>query len=244
MNRPPKIGTKPVPPLDDDGNDSTDVVDIQIFKEDIKAYSLLQRTFDSNIRQVNNVIWGQYSDDMMTKIRAHEKYNTVAQGGIHKNDPVQLLKMIKDIMSSFQSQRIRQLSITTSMHQLYNLRQYQHELSKDFKQRLVNAVDVVYHCGGTIGEFEVLITEAAESDGTSYSNVVGNENQLKKYRQKAKDKFIGILMIFLANEAKFKRLKNELENDFTKGNNEYPESLADSNPMLYYRVDDEAKKPN
>ena len=53
---PPKIVTKPVPPLDEDGNDSTYVVDIQIFKEDIKAYSLLQRTFDSNMRQVYNVI--------------------------------------------------------------------------------------------------------------------------------------------------------------------------------------------
>ena len=39
-----------------------------------------------------------------------------------------------------------------------------------------------------------------------------------------------------------KKLKNELENDFTKGNDEYPASFSKAYSLLYYRVDDEPKK--
>ena len=35
-----------------------------------------------------------------------------------------------------------------------------------------------------------------------------------------------------------KKMMNELENDFTKGNDEYPSTMNEAYSMLYYRVDD------
>ena len=66
---------------------------LKIYKEDIKAYSTLQRTYDTQMRQVYNVIWGQCTVDMESKIRTHDKYKEIDQGGTEESDPVSLLQI-------------------------------------------------------------------------------------------------------------------------------------------------------
>ena len=171
---------------------------------------------------------------MEAKIRAHDDYSTIDQAGTNESDPIKLLSIILDIMSNFQSQRLKQLSIISATHYLYNLKQYKDETVEDFRQRLKNAIEVVYHCGGTIGEFDSLIEEAATDDGSTLVLAKADEDLFDKYRERAKDKYAGILMIYLADEARYRKLKNELENDFTKGNDEYPSSFSEAYSLLYY----------
>ena len=75
LTSPGKIGKKPEAPKNDDGTDSADVVDLAIFKKDVKAYSLLQREFQSDLQKAFNLILGQCSDDMETKIKAHDFFH-------------------------------------------------------------------------------------------------------------------------------------------------------------------------
>ena len=46
-------------------------------------------------------------------------------------------------------------------------------------------------------------------------------------------------MLVLSHNSKFGKLKNELENNYTKGKNEYPKSFDKNYAMLFYRVDEE-----
>ena len=61
---------------------------------------------------------------MISKIKAYDNYDTVDQGGTHESDQVELLKIIRDVMSNFQSQRLQELSIITAMQRLFSLHQY------------------------------------------------------------------------------------------------------------------------
>ena len=154
LSKADKIGMRPIVPKDEDGNTSTDVVDLVIFKEDIKAYSSLQREYRIELRKAFNLILGQCSEDMETKVIVHDNFSKVDQGGMEESDPIELLKIIRSIMCNFQSERLPELSIISVMQRLLNLYQYEHETVQNFKQRISNAVDVVYHCGGSIGEFK------------------------------------------------------------------------------------------
>ena len=82
LERPARIGRKPTTPMDETGTTKTmDEIEFDIYKEDIKAYSALQKTFDTQLRQVYNVIWGQCTMDMESKIRAHDTYQLIEKGG-------------------------------------------------------------------------------------------------------------------------------------------------------------------
>ena len=109
----------------------------------MKAYSLLQREFQSDLQRAFNLILGQCSDDMETKIKAHDEFEDIDQDGKTESDPVELLKIIRSIMCSFQSQRLSEISIITAMQRLYNLYQFENETVQSFRQRLSNAVEVV-----------------------------------------------------------------------------------------------------
>ena len=156
--KPDKIGERPKMPKKADGTtDSDDAVDIAIFREDVKAYSLLQRDYYADLRKAFNLILGQCSKDMETKVRAHNGYSEIDQGGAEESNPIELLKIIRSIMCNFQNHRLSELSIISAMQRLYNLHQFEHETIQNFKQRISNAFDVVYHCDGTIGEFDKLV---------------------------------------------------------------------------------------
>ena len=60
--------------VEDGITDIDDAVDVAVFKEDVKAYSLLQRQYDTELRKTYNVIWGQCSSDMETKIKTHDDF--------------------------------------------------------------------------------------------------------------------------------------------------------------------------
>ena len=242
LNRPDKIGTRPVMTKMDDGSNSTDEVDVAIFKEDVKAYSLLQREYQAELRKAFNLILGQCSEDMETKIRAHDDYPKVDQSGDNESDPIKLLEIIRSIMCNFQSQRLPELSIISAMTRLFNLHQIEHETVQSFKHRIGNAVEVVYHCGGSIGEYDKLIDASIKKEGLDADKVKSSDEEFKKIKKKCRDKFTGILMLTLANNGRYGKLKNELENNYTKGKNEYPDSFDKSYSMLYYRVEEKKKE--
>ena len=124
------------------------------------------------------------------------------------------------------------------MQRLYNLYQYENENVQNFKQRIANAVQVVYHCGGSIGEFDKMVDKRIIEEGSDVDVIRADEIQLEKIKEKCRDRFTGILMLVLAHNSRFGKLRNELENNYTKGKDEYPKSFDDSYSMLYYRVDE------
>ena len=133
LSRPSAIGSRPKVPKNEDGSDSKDIVDAAIFKEDVKAYSMLQRQYDTDLRQIFNVILGQCSEDMETKVKAHDDFVHIDQGGKFESDPIELLKIIRSIMCNFQSQRLPEISIITAMQRLFNMYQFEAETVQNFK---------------------------------------------------------------------------------------------------------------
>ena len=130
-----KIGTKPTLPVDDKGNPSKDEVDLAIFKENVKSYSLLQRQYAADLKKTYNLILGQCSEDMQAKIEAHNDYSFIDQSGSHESDLIELLKIIRSIMCNFQSQRLPEISFITAMQRLFSLYQFENESVQNFKLR-------------------------------------------------------------------------------------------------------------
>ena len=51
-------------------------------------------------------------------------------------------------------------------------------------------------------------------------------------------------MLVLAHSGRFGKLRNELENNYTKGKDEYPETFDKCYTLLYYRVEESKKTPS
>ena len=90
-------------------------------------------------------------------------------------------------MCNFQSQKLPELSLIQAMQRLFTLYQYENE----FKVRIDNTVEVLYHYWGSVGEYETMIDAQIKKDGEDVTSLWADKVKLKQYRNKCKDKICG-----------------------------------------------------
>ena len=72
-----------------------------IYKEDIKNYVRRQDLLQDNLGRTYDIVWGQCTPSMRSKVESLAGYNTVYQG----NDVIGLLKLIKLVTFDYTSQK-------------------------------------------------------------------------------------------------------------------------------------------
>ena len=102
----------------------------------------------------------------------------------------------------------------------------------------MNQRDVVEHCGGNLGDHKSLKKHCQNKKlaGTTDAENASNKREAKT---EAKEAYMAMAFISGANSIKCRRLIEELENSYLKGNeNEYPETVTDAyNLLLDYKND-------
>ena len=65
--------TKPVKPM------STDEVDIDLYKEEIQLHAQEHKNLQATLRSIFNVVWGQCSTIMKSKLESKPDFKTIKQ---------------------------------------------------------------------------------------------------------------------------------------------------------------------
>ncbi|MGL6008756.1 MAG: hypothetical protein ACRC1D_04795, partial [Culicoidibacterales bacterium] len=115
------------------------------FMADYDAYSKRVQTFQNNKVKAYALLWERCAKAMKNKIESRADYVNI------KNDPVTLLKAIKEHALNYQENRYTMSIILDAMRTLMNTKQKENESLQDYTKRFRVARDVLKsHVGGPI----------------------------------------------------------------------------------------------
>ena len=217
VNKPSK------PPHDKEG--IVDEVDQAIYKEEVKSYVIDKKLLKSSMQKAYSVIYGQCSDDVRAKIEAMSNHIALSEAG----DPIGLLKNIKTVMTNVQTTKYLPHAVYDYKRSLFLYKQGDATVPEYHKQ-FKSLVDVIEYNGGSIGSDQGLIAlklEAAGADPTAQSR-----SEKETATAEARDATIACALILGADKSRFGKLKEDLENAYTQGDDKYPSDLTDAYKLL------------
>lgn len=208
--------------------DAADEYGKAIFAEEIKEYMLRKRTYNNNKSKMFTVILGQCSEAMKAKLESEDNWKTVYTD----HDMVKLLKSIKVWMLNQQGDRNPVVSTYSAVNALFRIRQSRHEELPDYRKRFAAVVDVLAHIGVSLGSSLTKITTGILEKDFKTKKKDATDEQVKKAEAKAFDRLVAVAFINSVDKARFQEVSTNLENEFLKGNDQYPIDLTTAYNML------------
>lgn len=217
-----------VPPNDPDSSASK--MDIRVWEKRVDEYVKRTNYYNENKKTLYSLIWGQCTDIMRTKLEALKGFKSMSSAA----DSLLLLKSVKGIVFNFQEQTYRVHSIHAAKRKFYSMTQERNMSCQDYLEHFQNCVDVIEHCGGTMGEDEGTIVDIlAESALTRTS---ADSAQLLDATIKAKERYLRYVFICAADRSRYGKLMEDLENSYVQGHDKYPKAMTSAfNLLIYWR---------
>jgi Reverse transcriptase (RNA-dependent DNA polymerase)/Zinc knuckle len=203
-------------PLDSTATD----VDKEIWKEEIKVHVARKNILEMNLMALHSVIWGQCSPNMQAKVKSMTGFEKAHESG----DCVWLLKSIKGVTFSISSERYTYAALYDAELKYLLCKQKDNESTFDYLERFRTTCEVFEHYGGIIGGGKAA-NDAVESD----ASIVLSAAERQK---KAADNTMAYVFLRNADPARYQSLVVDLENQYTRGNNQFPSDLPTAYTLL------------
>ena len=204
-----------------------DKVKEMIFKGEIDSYVKRKALLTENIQKVYSLVLGQCTELLRSKLKQHADWEIVSTN----QDVLTLLVIIKAITFKFEDQKFLVLSLFQAKKNIYSL--HQGNLScHDYLQRFRNMVHVSEAYNGYLYDPATIdmVTEQIHGDQTTFMDRTPDERII--IQDTANEVTQATMFIALADKRRFGRLQEELENSFTRGNDDYPRTLVKAYQML------------
>lgn len=203
-----------------------------VWEGSIKSYMKRSDYIDSNLRAIYAIVWGQCSPMMQSKLESLENYETKSTAG----DCVWLLKEIQGITHRFEGTRNIFISLDDGWSDYYSFRQEQNQTLHDYLKNFQSRVQVLEHYGAVFGVsgpgIAPILDEASAAlpKGSTVSMMVTKAVSIAKKRS------LAIRFLKKADRKRYGGLWSDLENQFSRGQDHYPEDLtAAYNLLLNYK---------
>ena len=188
---------------------------------------------EDNSKKVFALILGQCSQALLHRMEAHTTYEAVDSS----NDPIQLLKLIQGCIYQRNTTRKAVHSYIDAKIALHNFRQDQEMETAVFLERFKELVHVYEELGGEPGASTARIQTKLNDIAANANNPTNAE--LKQAKEKARDKYLGVLFLLKSDRSRLEQLVLDIENDFTCNikNDGYPTDLISAyNTLISFRT--------
>ena len=212
-----------------DGETARTVVDPMVqlmFAEEIKEHVKRTRKLDEKIKFLWSVLWGQSSQAIRNRLEALNNYETMKQD----SNGLALLIAIKDLLYNVQDRKYVPLSIHLAKRQFYLNSQGRSVSVANYYEQFNNTIDMLEHCGASLGEDDGIITKVLEHHDIEPSTATATQKE--NARIEAQEWYYGLAFLMGADRVRFGRYLEDLENDFTQGVDCYPKSRVDAHHVL------------
>jgi hypothetical protein len=157
---------------------------------------------------------------MKNKIEARSDFDSAI-----KNNPITLLKAIKEHELNYQESRYAMSIILDAMRTLLGSKQREGESLQDYTERFRVAKDVLEsHVGGPI-QFPKIIEAMPTYDATQQAVI-------ESCNKTAFDQFVAYLYLDNANRTKYGSILTGLNTQKSLGNDQYRKSITEANNVL------------
>jgi hypothetical protein len=113
---------------------------------------------------------------------------------------------------------------------LFLYRQDRDTTLPEYHKQFKSLVDVIEYNGGSLGADEGLIVAKLKADGVDPARANDSEREVAVV--KARDTTIACAFILGVDKSRFGKLKEDLENAYTQGDDKYPKDLTDAYKLL------------
>ena len=212
-----------------DGESARVVIDplVQMmFAEEVKEHVKRTRKLEENIKFLWTVLWAQSSQAVRNRLEALNTYETMKQ----ESNGLELLVSIKDLLYNVQDRKYTPLSIHLAKRQFYLNSQGRSTSVAGYYEQFNNIIDMLEHCGASLGEDEGIITKVLEHHDIDVRTAT--PTQKENARIEAQEWYYGLAFLMGADRVRFGQYLEDLENDFTQGVDRYPKSRVDAHHVL------------
>lgn len=172
------------------------------------------RKYQENKVKAYALIYGQCTNGLKNRLESRKDWANI------KNEPIKLLRAIKEVTHNFQDNKYPITSIYKSIQTVMNLKQEEKESISSFTKRFKSAVDIMETIHGKLPL-------------TKYVNtMIGSKDEKRVYREEAYDKFIAYAYLQAADKNKVGKLDEDLANNYAMGQDEYPIDLAKATDLI------------
>jgi len=209
--------TKPkiTEPLELDPNEKSGLVKA-LWNRQVDSYYMRSGHIESNLKAIHTIVWAQCSKAMRAKLKSLPDFDTKDGEG----DSVWLLKSIRATIMHFETETYVQVSLTDAWISYYNYRQGPDMTLATYVEEFRTLVEALEHYGGSIGidSGRLKAEEATLTDATRFKS--------------SRDKAVAILFLRQADRRWYGALWEDLANQFSRGNNQYPKDLTAAHALL------------
>ena len=215
---------KPKPPA---GETKIDELDMEVYRQEVKAYVMNKELLQASMMRIYSVIYGQCSDGVRAKVEAMNNHQSIVDDG----DAIGLLKNIKSVMANFQTSRKPVQSIMECKRTLLAYRQGRDQTVPEYYKLFKGLIDVIEYNSGSIGAEQGLYENHLRKAGVTVDDKV-TEAQRSDALSLARDETIAYLFLFGADKNRFGKLLEDIENAFTQKDDRFPTDLTEAYKLL------------
>jgi hypothetical protein len=194
-------------------------VDSMVMKED---------RFEEDLTKVYSLIWGQCTEYLRAKLEARDSFGQV----MSNYDTIELLKSIKDCVFKFSDEKHASHSLHEASRKFYTSQQDKNSNIQDYYQRFKNHIEVVEHCGGSLGGHDAVINKSLEAMSLTRANA--SVIQLKAATAAAREEYLACAFLLGSDRKRYEKLVEDLENDYIQKIDKYPKTMVEAYSLLIH----------
>jgi hypothetical protein len=229
------IDLKKIEPKDFDENEKS-MLKKKKWEQDVETYLERVNSLDSNLRHIFAVVYGQCSYSMQTKLMTNTDFVTMKK----KSDCGWLLKEIKGITNQFETSRLIHISLDIALQHYYTYYQGPHQSLNNFYKTFKSQIEVLEHYGADVGTDRAFVQAARKTMTPPLPTDDNYEVLIDAYEDlvitTAKKKAIAVSFLRRVSRNKFGQLWVDLQNDFARGHDNFPNSLVEAYDLLLHYV--------
>ena len=204
-----------------------------IFKGELESYIKRKSVLDDNVQKTYSLVIRQCTDLLQSKLKQQAQWSTIS----HEQDAIALISLIKTITFRFEDQKFLPLALYQSKANLYQLRQH-NMTNHEYLQRFQNLVDVATAYNGQMHDQAIvdIATERFQAgvadDATRVTYDALTEAQKLVVQTASSELYLATMFIHQSDRRRYGKLSEDLENSFTKGNDDYPNNLVSAYHLI------------
>ena len=140
-------------------------------------------------------------------------------------------------MFQFQAQQYAPLALHEANGRFYTFTQDKHSNCWQYYETFKNHVKIIGYCGGTIGDDPGLMIDA-ELALTNHTQANVMNLQVERAKAMAKERALACAFLFGSNKLCYRKLLEDLENNFVQGMDNYPVTLQCTYTLLVHWKED------
>jgi hypothetical protein len=214
----------------------TDLFELESWKKQFDLHWKRRGIYEDNKMKFFSLIWGQSTKSTQSKLETHDEFHDCKIA----YDSLKLNKILCEFVFKSDDQQYKYKAEDQAKRNYYNLKQTPEMSCQEYFGRVRNVVDVIKSLGGSLVDDMHLKDELPEREPRNGYTA----EQLAEARKKIQNKTIAYGILVRADRSRYGKLIKEIENDFVKGNNYYPETPTEAyNLLVNYRSYNNHKRP-